>query len=186
MAASPHPSTSPINSTLHFTFKTMKHHPFFKLCAGALLLAAIPQAVHAATGDTAYGTNALQYNTGNYNSAFGYQALRMNTTGTNNVGTGLNALFWNTTGSGNSAHGTERISTTRRVTITSPTATCPSASTAPAPATRPSEMRHYTTIRSMAARPPGRIHFTVIPWESEIPLLGRTLFTQMWEGGIRY
>ena len=49
--------------------------------------------------------NALHDNTGNYNTATGYQALESNTTGTNNTANGLNALNFNTTGSSNAANG---------------------------------------------------------------------------------
>jgi hypothetical protein len=55
--------------------------------------------------NTATGVNAFYYNTGNYNTAQGYQALESNTTGSNNTASGLNALNHNTTGNNNSANG---------------------------------------------------------------------------------
>jgi len=55
--------------------------------------------------NTATGVNALYYDTGNYNTAYGYQALESNTTGNSNTANGLNALNHNTTGSNNSATG---------------------------------------------------------------------------------
>jgi hypothetical protein len=59
----------------------------------------------AQTDDTAYGTDALEHNTGNYNSAFGAYALLDNTTGPWNTGFGALALYSNTTGQSNSAFG---------------------------------------------------------------------------------
>jgi hypothetical protein len=59
--------------------------------------------------NTATGVNALYYNTGNYNTAHGYQALESNTTGTNNTANGLNALNKNTTGFNNVANGASAL-----------------------------------------------------------------------------
>jgi hypothetical protein len=89
--------------------------------AGALTLAST--VVHAQTGNTAFGTNALiAISTGDYDAAFGYNALRNNTTGSRNTangawslynttsgsfntGTGYSALYSNSTGADNSATG---------------------------------------------------------------------------------
>ena len=53
---------------------------------------------------TGTGT-ATSRNTGSYNTANGYQALRYNTTGANNTATGFQSLFSNTTGAYNTAIG---------------------------------------------------------------------------------
>ena len=57
------------------------------------------------TGNTSYGTGALDNNTASNNSAFGVEAVGSNTTGTSNVGVGTNALLTNTTGNYNTAVG---------------------------------------------------------------------------------
>ena len=56
--------------------------------------------------NTAYGVNALQVNTTGYaNTASGYYALRTNTTGYSNTSTGTCALYTNTTGYSNTSTG---------------------------------------------------------------------------------
>ena len=56
-------------------------------------------------GNTATGTQALQFDTGAGNTADGYQALNKNTLGFQNVATGSQALFANTSGTTNTAVG---------------------------------------------------------------------------------
>lgn len=58
-----------------------------------------------ANRNTGTGTGTLSNNSGEANTASGYQALFSNTTGVSNTGTGHQALFTNTTGSGNTASG---------------------------------------------------------------------------------
>lgn len=55
--------------------------------------------------NTAYGYQALLNNTGFYNAAFGWSAIRSNTTGEANTASGLEALYSNTSGSQNTALG---------------------------------------------------------------------------------
>jgi hypothetical protein len=55
--------------------------------------------------NSAFGINALSANTGNGNSAFGYHALRYNTTGFSNTGVGRMSLRSNTSGVKNTAVG---------------------------------------------------------------------------------
>jgi len=56
--------------------------------------------------NSAYGLQALSSNTeGNLNTAIGYQAMDGNTTGTDNVGVGYQALHSNTSGNFNTAIG---------------------------------------------------------------------------------
>jgi|GEM_PF-532240 len=58
------------------------------------------------TGNTAYGYQALRANTtGTYNMADGHLALSQNTTGSYNTASGTSALKLNTTGSRNTANG---------------------------------------------------------------------------------
>ncbi|MFY9675385.1 MAG: tail fiber domain-containing protein [Terriglobales bacterium] len=75
-------------------------------CTLVLLLALVfPKPTSAQTDNTAYGTGALGSNTtGDYNSAFGFDALYTNNGGYNTA-TGYLALFTNTTGSDNTAVG---------------------------------------------------------------------------------
>jgi trimeric autotransporter adhesin len=85
----------------------MAKHSFLHLAA-ILFFVGAPNLhpVAAQTGITKYGSNALlANNTGDYNSAFGYYALRFNTSGSQNTATGANALFSNSTGSNNTAIG---------------------------------------------------------------------------------
>lgn len=56
-------------------------------------------------GNNAFGTEALAYNTSNYNSAFGHFSLHANTTGTLNTAFGNAALQTNTIGNYNVAVG---------------------------------------------------------------------------------
>jgi trimeric autotransporter adhesin len=58
----------------------------------------------SATGCTGVGQSALRGNNGNYNSAFGTNAMRLNVSGINNCAFGTTALFTNTS-SQNSAFG---------------------------------------------------------------------------------
>jgi hypothetical protein len=71
-----------------------------------LLLALTPLA-HAGPEDTSFGTGALVHEQpgGNYNSAFGFDALFSNTIGIRNTATGVNALYSNFTGDDNTATG---------------------------------------------------------------------------------
>ena len=55
--------------------------------------------------NTALGYHSLNLNYGYSNSAFGYNALSINTSGQNNTGIGLSALSTNSTGSANTAVG---------------------------------------------------------------------------------
>ena len=60
--------------------------------------------------NTAYGTNALLVNTtGSSTSAFGGNALQANTTGTDNTAVGRNSMYSNTTGSENTSVGKEAL-----------------------------------------------------------------------------
>jgi hypothetical protein len=59
---------------------------------------------------TFFGTSALAANTAQFNSAFGFEALKVNTTGTPNEAFGERALYMNTTGSKNSAFGYTALS----------------------------------------------------------------------------
>jgi hypothetical protein len=58
------------------------------------------------TANTSFGYQTLNANTGNYNSAFGYQALMNNNSGYSNTAVGYEALINNTTGYSNVANGT--------------------------------------------------------------------------------
>jgi len=55
------------------------------------------------------GNGVASRNTGNYNTATGYQALNANTSGTHNTATGFNALHSNTTGWFNMATGSAAL-----------------------------------------------------------------------------
>jgi trimeric autotransporter adhesin len=55
--------------------------------------------------NTAFGYQALFFNSGYNNSAFGYKALYKNTSGVNNIAIGTNALYSNTFGQDNIAIG---------------------------------------------------------------------------------
>jgi hypothetical protein len=79
------------------------------LSLGALLLSALVVVGTAATQNTAYGTGALQNNTGYGDSAFGFDALFSNTTGDGNTATGDFAPEKNTTGIYNTAIGYETL-----------------------------------------------------------------------------
>jgi hypothetical protein len=54
---------------------------------------------------SAFGYNALLYNSGSDNTAIGFETLKMNSTGNNNTAIGSGALSLNTTGSNNTAIG---------------------------------------------------------------------------------
>jgi hypothetical protein len=58
-----------------------------------------------ATANTFYGYQSGNVNTGNFNTAVGYQAMLNNTTGRDNVAFGLQAMLINTTGYENTALG---------------------------------------------------------------------------------
>ena len=57
------------------------------------------------TENTAFGTGALPDGTGDFSSAFGFDALNSNTTGQDNTATGTGALEMNSTGNENTAIG---------------------------------------------------------------------------------
>jgi hypothetical protein len=60
--------------------------------------------------DSAFGVNALNLDTsGYYNTAVGFSALKANTTGIDNTATGLNALMSNKIGAYNSAYGVSAL-----------------------------------------------------------------------------
>lgn len=59
--------------------------------------------------NTAIGIDALDQTTGEFNSAFGEEALRNNTTGDGNTAMGAQALLNNTTGATNTATGQEAL-----------------------------------------------------------------------------
>jgi len=63
------------------------------------------------SGNTAVGHNALQANTVDYNVAFGYRALALNSTGVLNTAHGTEALTANTTGFSNTAVGRSALLT---------------------------------------------------------------------------
>jgi hypothetical protein len=61
--------------------------------------------------DSAFGVNALNLDTmGNYNTAVGFSALKANTTGVNNTAAGMDALLGNLTGAYNTAVGVSALS----------------------------------------------------------------------------
>src|SRR5438093_13013522 len=68
-------------------------------------LALLPNAEAAPSTDTSYGTQALPNKSGVNDTAFGYQALKSNTTGGGNTATGSQALLNNTDGATNTANG---------------------------------------------------------------------------------
>ncbi len=59
--------------------------------------------------NTAIGVNALINNSGSFNTASGYKALRDNTTGNQNTAIGGQALISNTTGGNNTASGVNAL-----------------------------------------------------------------------------
>jgi trimeric autotransporter adhesin len=62
--------------------------------------------VNTGSYNSGFGFNSLKFNTtGSYNVAFGYQSLFFNTTGSLNTALGYNALYDNTTGTRNVATG---------------------------------------------------------------------------------
>ncbi len=70
--------------------------------------------VHAQTGNTATGNQALDSNTtGDWNTADGYRALTANTTGSYNTAVGADALFSNVSGSSNTADGAFALTNNR-------------------------------------------------------------------------
>jgi hypothetical protein len=85
----------------------MKKSAFFAtLLVSMAMFSFDPSSAAWAQTNTAYGTNALLLNTtGSADSAFGVGALEHNSTGNNNTATGWYALFFNTTGSDNTATG---------------------------------------------------------------------------------
>jgi hypothetical protein len=60
-------------------------------------------------GNTAVGAQALVNNTGNDNTATGFQSLLGNTTGSNNTANGIQALHDNTMGFNNTAYGFQAL-----------------------------------------------------------------------------
>ena len=70
-----------------------------------LLALAISFNISSQTGNTSYGTNALSNNTGDYNTAFGYQSLENNSSGDYNTALGVSALRSITTGDANTGIG---------------------------------------------------------------------------------
>ena len=74
------------------------------------LLFLCPMLMFGQTANTAYGTNALYYNTtGSYNSAFGYEALLGNSTGSYNSAVGYQALGASWSGLANTAFGYQAL-----------------------------------------------------------------------------
>ncbi|CAI8275773.1 MAG: Uncharacterised protein [Owenweeksia sp. TMED14] len=68
------------------------------------LLFSIPVLALAQTGNTEYGTDALNTsNAGDYNSAFGNSFLHANTLGSYNTAIGYKSLYTNTSGAYNTA-----------------------------------------------------------------------------------
>jgi trimeric autotransporter adhesin len=66
--------------------------------------------VTSGSQNSAFGYSALRFNTtGSFNTANGYSALLANTTGSNNTATGANALQTNTTGTSNTATGVNAL-----------------------------------------------------------------------------
>jgi hypothetical protein len=83
---------------------------YFATAVAALLLVPLESGAQGGNNtqlaNTAYGSNALLYNTTGYdNCAFGVGALFSNTTGFNNTANGVSALLSNTTGYDNAAFG---------------------------------------------------------------------------------
>ena len=91
-------------------------HIFFSILFSYLLLAA--PLVNAGppnptpsddAGNTAGGTDALLINSGGFNTAFGKDTLRSNTSGSSNTASGYAALYTNTTGYSNTASGVNAL-----------------------------------------------------------------------------
>jgi hypothetical protein len=78
---------------------------YLRLLAILLLTVGGINAATAQIDQTAYGVNALLNNHGNYNSAFGADALYLNGAGNFNSAFGAVALISNTTGNSNTAIG---------------------------------------------------------------------------------
>jgi len=76
-----------------------------RVILGLVIAADCSGTAMAQVENTAYGAYALASNTGNFDSAFGYNALFKNTTGNYNTAIGQAALQSNTTGDGNTATG---------------------------------------------------------------------------------
>jgi hypothetical protein len=77
----------------------------------AVALFATGMAIAGPTRNTAFGTQALPNASGDFNSAFGFEALQANTTGLENTATGAQALVANTTGPENTATGAGALAT---------------------------------------------------------------------------
>jgi trimeric autotransporter adhesin len=71
------------------------------------LLPTLTPPAHAGPEDTSFGTGTLAHEQpgGNYNTAFGFDALFSNTIGIRNTATGVNALYSNFTGTDDTATG---------------------------------------------------------------------------------
>src|SRR5580693_2356930 len=82
-----------------------KYQAFSCLLAVCLLTVGGIDVAAAQSGDTKYGTNALENDLGSANSAFGYYALQASTTSAGNTATGYEALYSDTTGGSNTADG---------------------------------------------------------------------------------
>jgi len=97
--AAPHPFVN--------TYCTANANTTNDTCYGNSALITEPADTHS----SAFGFNALSLNTtgGNYNSAFGEEALFQNTTGTENTASGAGALASNTTGNDNTAAGLQAL-----------------------------------------------------------------------------
>ncbi len=83
----------------------------FCLIAALLMVLSSGGIAAAQFYDTNYGFGTLANNTGDYNSAFGFDALNQNTSGSYNTATGMQALLNNTTGSNNTATGVNTLTT---------------------------------------------------------------------------
>ncbi len=60
-------------------------------------------------GNTSFGYNGQNANTGTFNTSFGYDALKLNTTATDNTAVGFRAMQANTTGTRNTAIGSNAL-----------------------------------------------------------------------------
>ena len=68
-----------------------------------------PQICDSSSLNTAFGVNALPGDTGNFNTAIGFNAIFSNTSGNDNTATGFQALQNNTTGHDNTANGLQAL-----------------------------------------------------------------------------
>src|SRR5277367_3814128 len=81
------------NAVMRFT-----NVPVISLFILGLSTVGVTDLASAQSGDTKFGTNALENDMGSDNSAFGYNALQASTLSAGNTATGFLALYTTTTG----------------------------------------------------------------------------------------